>query len=111
MTKTKSFTIDGSIMQGCDRCGRENCALIMSMYNEDMICTVCKEDEEKLSSYEIARRAELAASGNPTFQGAGLTVTDRDELARMRRERHEAEPGALAEDCRGLAADEVQPCQ
>ena len=40
--------------QICDRCHRPTVTRIMSMFNLDMICPACKEDERKHPLYELA---------------------------------------------------------
>lgn len=45
----------------------------MSMFNEDVICMVCKEAETKHPNYEKACKADLEEikKGNYNFEGIG----------------------------------------
>lgn len=58
----------------CDRCGAELTVRTMSMFNEDIICMVCKEKERQRSDYRKAVEADNAAirNGNRNFKGFGL---------------------------------------
>lgn len=58
----------------CDRCGAELTFRTMSMFNEDVICMVCKEKERQRSGYRKAVEADNAAirNGNRNFKGIGL---------------------------------------
>jgi len=58
---------------GCERCGRETVATIMSMYNTQMICMDCKGEERQRPDYERARKAEEEACrrGDFNFPGVG----------------------------------------
>lgn len=47
--------------QICDRCHRPTVTRIMSMFNLDMICPACKEDERKHPLYELACQKEREA--------------------------------------------------
>jgi hypothetical protein len=44
------------------------------MYNREIICPTCKEEEKKREDYEFAREAERRAvlSGNYNYKGVGL---------------------------------------
>ena len=42
--------------QICQRCHKPTATTIMSMFNMDMICPQCKEDERKHPMYELAAR-------------------------------------------------------
>lgn len=43
----------------CDRCGQPtNNVTIMSIFNEDVICLKCKEEEKKDPEYQLAVEAE-----------------------------------------------------
>lgn len=58
----------------CDRCGKDlKRGRIMSMFNEDCICMVCKDKERKDPRYEKARdrEAEEVRKGNYNFKGIG----------------------------------------
>lgn len=57
----------------CQRCGKKNQALIMSIFNTQMICLDCQDLEAKHPLYETARKAEREAiqSGNRFFSGIG----------------------------------------
>lgn len=68
-------TFEGFSMQrdNCDRCGEStNNITTMSIFNEDVICIVCKEKEKKDPDYEAAQEAEREAlkSGNSNYGGA-----------------------------------------
>jgi PHP family Zn ribbon phosphoesterase len=58
----------------CQRCGKETCATIMSMFNTEMICISCKEDEQKRPDYQDAVKADEMAigQGNFNFRGIGF---------------------------------------
>lgn len=58
----------------CDRCGAELTVRTMSMFNEDVICMVCKEKERQRSDYRKAVEADNAAirRGDRNFKGIGL---------------------------------------
>lgn len=60
--------------ENCDRCGQKtNGVTIMSMYNEDIICMACKENEKKRADYKDAQDADIAEikNGNYNFKGIG----------------------------------------
>lgn len=66
----ESFEMNKSI---CDRCGGStNNTTTMSMFNMDVICMDCKEEEKKDPEYEAASKAELEAirKGVKNYQGA-----------------------------------------
>ena len=58
--------------KSCDRCGAslEN-GRIMSMFNTDCICLVCKEKEKSRQDYPAAVKAEHDAvkKGNSNYKG------------------------------------------
>ncbi len=56
----------------CKRCGRKDRVLIMSMFNTDMICTDCKEKEEKHPDYEKARQADVGAIKECNYNSKGI---------------------------------------
>ena len=59
----------------CDRCGGSlSEGRILSMFNMDCICPVCKRDEMKRADYKKANDADIAAikAGNFNFAGIGL---------------------------------------
>ena len=60
--------------QRCQRCGKQSAAYIMSMYNEQMICMACKDNETKREDYSRAQDADVDAirQGNFNFKGIGL---------------------------------------
>lgn len=63
----------GMQRDNCDRCGKStNGSTIMSIFNEDVICLSCKEEEKKDPEYEAASLAEIEAvrAGNRNFKGA-----------------------------------------
>jgi hypothetical protein len=58
----------------CDRCGRSlESGRIMSMYNDDVICMDCKEEEMKKENYNDAVQADIEAirKGDYNFKGIG----------------------------------------
>lgn len=67
--------MDGFLLQKtCARCGGSlKHGRIMSMFNQDCICMVCKEKETKHPDYKKAQEAELNAvkSGDYNFPGIG----------------------------------------
>lgn len=66
----ESFDMNKSV---CDRCGcSTNGTTTMSMFNMDVICMDCKEEEKKDPEYEAASKAELEAvrKGVKNYQGA-----------------------------------------
>ena len=58
----------------CDRCGKELTVRIQSMYNDDVLCTECKEKETQRADYKAAQDADHEAikAGNYNFAGIGL---------------------------------------
>ena len=59
----------------CDRCKKPtNGTTIMSMFNTQVICVKCKEEETKHPDYDKARESEMAAwkNGEIYYQGIGL---------------------------------------
>lgn len=61
-------------MRNCQRCGNETIATIMSMFNTQMICMGCKDEEKKNPRYDeaVRREAEEVKKGNYNFEGIGL---------------------------------------
>ena len=60
------------IKEKCDRCGKDlRCGSIMSMFNRDIICGDCKDEERSHPDYKKAQDAELAEvqKGNYNFEG------------------------------------------
>ena len=58
----------------CDGCGMDiNSCRIMSMFNQECICMVCKEKETKDPRYKKARdrEHEEVKKGNYNFKGLG----------------------------------------
>lgn len=63
----------GMQRDNCDRCGKStNGSTIMSIFNEDVICSSCKEEEKQDPEYEAASLAEIEAvrAGDRNFKGA-----------------------------------------
>jgi len=56
----------------CDRCGGSTNTTTMSMFNMDVICMDCKEEEKKDPEYEAASLDELESirKGVKNYQGA-----------------------------------------
>jgi hypothetical protein len=75
----------------CGRCHALNVATTMSLFDEQMLCPECREDETFAPNYDAARAAERAAVrwGNLRFPGVGLADDDRailrDRLSARRR--------------------------
>jgi len=68
-------TFESFVMQrdNCDRCGgTTKNTTTTSMFNMDVICRNCKEEEQKDPEYEAASKAELEAirKGVKNYQGA-----------------------------------------
>jgi len=66
----ESFGMNKSI---CDRCGEPtNGVTTMSMFNEDVICMTCKQDEKNDTEYVAASEAEHEEirKGNTNYKGA-----------------------------------------
>jgi hypothetical protein len=61
-------------MMGCDRCGTQDVIRQMSLFNEDMCCSVCIEMERAHPEFPKARARELneLLKGNFNFPGIGL---------------------------------------
>jgi reverse gyrase len=60
--------------ENCDRCGGSLAkGRIMSMYNKDIICDNCKDEEMKRDDYKEACDAdhEQIKKGNYNFEGIG----------------------------------------
>lgn len=58
----------------CDRCKKKlTGSRIMSMFNTDVLCAKCKEEEKKRSDYRVAQIAERDAllQGMRNFPGIG----------------------------------------
>ncbi len=58
----------------CDRCKKPtNGETIMSMFNQEIICIPCKEEEKKEANYKEAVEADHKAirGGNYNFPGIG----------------------------------------
>lgn len=61
--------------ENCERCDQPtNGITIMSMYNEQIICRTCKDNERKREDYSKAVEAdnEEIRKGNFNFKGIGL---------------------------------------
>lgn len=66
----ESFEMNKSI---CDRCGEStNNVTTMSMFNEDVICMNCKEEEKNDPEYQAAAEAEREEikKGNYNYRGS-----------------------------------------
>lgn len=57
----------------CQRCGKQGCAVTMSIFDTEMICLECEKKEKKHPEYEKAKSAELkeVQRGNYNFRGIG----------------------------------------
>lgn len=72
MKKLKTFESFDMRRDNCDRCGEPtNNVTTQSMFNEDVICMNCKEEERKDPEYKAAEAAEREAlqSGDRNFKG------------------------------------------
>jgi hypothetical protein len=60
-------------MNTCGRCGKENVATILSMFNREHLCLECKDHEKKHPKYAQAEAAEKASvsRGETVFEGIG----------------------------------------
>ena len=59
----------------CDRCGEDlKSGRIMSMFNTDVLCMKCKDEESKRPDYRQATEEEREAirRGDRNFSGIGL---------------------------------------
>lgn len=58
----------------CDRCGEPTNVTQMSMFNTEMCCPVCIQNERKHPQFNEARKAELIelSKGNYNYPGIGL---------------------------------------
>ena len=66
-------TYESMYRDKCDRCGQSTTGTtIMSIFNEDVICMKCKEEEKNDPEYEAACIAEREAvmKGERNFLGA-----------------------------------------
>lgn len=73
MKNIKSFESFSMYREFCDRCkGPTNNTTTTSMFNMDVICMNCKEEEKKDPEYEAASKAELEAirKGVKNYPGA-----------------------------------------
>jgi len=67
---------NGMSVANCQRCGNPtNGIIIMSMFNEDIICMSCKKEEKNNPQYKQAVDADVAEikKGNYNFSGIGYT--------------------------------------
>lgn len=67
------FESFGMQRDNCDRCGEPTGGItIMSVFNDDVICMKCKEEEKKDPEYSAASLAEVEAvrRGDTNFKGA-----------------------------------------
>ena len=64
----------------CDRCGGSlEGGRILSMFNTDVLCMKCKDEERKRPDYKAAQEADIAEikKGNYNFEGMGLNTQER----------------------------------
>lgn len=61
-------------MSNCQRCSKETTVTSMSMFNTEMCCNTCIQNERNHPDYEKARQAEHEAisRGEYNFPGIGL---------------------------------------
>jgi hypothetical protein len=73
MKNIKRFESFSMYRELCDRCkGPTDNSTTQSMFNEEVICMKCKDEEKKDPEYEAAERADYEASraGIKNFKGA-----------------------------------------
>lgn len=61
--------------ENCERCHKPtNGITIMSMFNEQVICMTCKNEERQRPDYDKALQADIEEikKGNYNFKGIGL---------------------------------------
>ena len=76
MKKIKSFESFSMHRDNCDRCGEStNGTTILSMYNDEVICMKCKEEEKNRPDYKDACDVDndQIRKGNYNFKGIGYT--------------------------------------
>lgn len=64
----------------CDRCGGSlEGGRILSMFNTDVLCMKCKDEERQRPDYKAAQEADIAEikKGNYNFEGIGLNTQER----------------------------------
>ena len=64
----------------CDRCGGSlEGGRILSMFNTDVLCMKCKDEERKRPDYKAAQEADIAEirKGNYNYEGIGLNTQER----------------------------------
>ena len=72
MMKIKNFESFGMHRDACDRCGQPTGGTTtMSVFNQDVICIPCKDEEKTDPDYDAAVRAEQEAirRGDYNFPG------------------------------------------
>ena len=72
MRKLETFESFSMYRENCDRCGNPTGGTTtQSMFNEDVICMKCKDDERKDPEYKAAEEADYEASraGIKNFKG------------------------------------------
>lgn len=82
MKKIKKFEAFSMSRENCDRCGKPTGGqTIQSMYNEDIICMNCKEEEKGRDDYDDAVKAdnEEIKKGNYNFKGIGFNPKHSNE--------------------------------
>jgi len=76
MKDLKTFENFSMRKEICDRCSEPtNGKTIMSIFNTDVICNSCKEEEKNDPDYEAATKAENDAIKNGNFNYEGLFPT------------------------------------
>lgn len=73
MKHLKTFESFSMHRELCDRCHKPTGgSTIMSMFNDDVICMACKEEEKQDPEYKAASKAEMDAvkSGDRNYKGA-----------------------------------------
>ena len=72
---SKKYASGGNMnVENCERCGKPtNGKTITSMFNEDVICMKCKEEERSHPEYKKAtdKEAEEVRRGNTNYEGIG----------------------------------------
>jgi hypothetical protein len=73
MKQLKRFESFSMHRQKCDRCGNPTSGVTtMSVFNRDVICVKCKEEEKLDPDYKLAQDSEAEAIKNGDYNYPGL---------------------------------------
>ncbi len=73
MKNIKKFESFSMMRDTCERCGNNTDGkTTMSIFNQDIICISCKDDEKNDPDYELAREAEQDAVKRGDMNYPGL---------------------------------------